>query len=335
MKIQETILPLIDSYDAFFVDVYGVIFNGIRVYNEALLALDYLKKSGKTVIIVSNTTELSESAKIGYTRRGLIAGQHYDKFVTSGEFLNRTLKTDLDNFFASVGHPVKTVKCIFFGNGEVFKDTPLEKVEDIDSADVMYVGFPRTNYGPTRVDELLDCNGNHVDMEQVLNIDWKTARSTSGNSGLLEIVHDLDVCLQKSKTLLVANPDIFAHSSVDNQKHLVLTQGAVGYYYQKMGGKTIFTGKPYPGIFEFAKTFVPPSSRIAMIGDTPWTDILGANNSGIDSILVTTGVTGEFISGHQNPEDGIDDLLKDISSKMNYSSLKNVTPTHVVKRLQV
>lgn len=335
MKIYDTILPLVDLYDVFFVDVYGVIFNGIRVYNEALLALDYLKKSGKTVIILSNTTELSESAKIGYTRRGLIDGRHYDKFVTSGEFLNRSLKENSDKFFESVGHPVKTVKCIFFGNGEVFKDTPLQKVEDIDKADVMYVGFPRTNCGPTQVDELLDENGNRIPTEQVLNVDWKKVRCTDGNSGLPEVVHDLEVCLQKNKTLLVANPDIFAHFSVNNQKHLVLTQGAVGYYYKKMKGNTIFSGKPYNGIFEFAKSFVPSSARIAMIGDTPWTDILGANNSGIDSILVTTGVTEEFVSDCQDRESGIDYLLENISAKMNYSSLKNVIPTHVIKRLQV
>lgn len=334
MKIYDTILPLVDSYDAFFVDVYGVIFNGIRVYDEALSALDYLKKAGKSVIILSNTTELSESAKIGYTRRGLVAGQHYDKFVTSGEFLNRSLKANSDKFFESVGHLVKTVKCIFFGNGEVFKGTPLQKVDDINDADIMYVGFPRTNYGPTQVDELLDSNGNRVTTDQVLNVDWRTVRSASGNSGLPEIVHDLEICLQKDKTLLVANPDIFAHTSINNQKHLVLTQGAVGYYYEKMGGKAIFTGKPYSGIFEFAKTFVPSSTRIAMIGDTPWTDILGANNSGIDSILVTTGVADEFVSDHKDRESGIDYLLENISLKMNYSLLKNVVPTHVIKRLQ-
>lgn len=334
MKIYDNILPLMDLYDVFFIDIYGVLFDGLHVYNEAIFALEYLKKSGKSVVILSNTTELAESAQIGYSRRGLIADRHYDHFVTSGEFLHNAIKQNSDILSKEAGHAVNTVRCLFFGNGEVFTNTSIQRVDDIDAADIIYVGFPRTLNGVVRADNVLDASGRPVGIEHLLDVDWHTARDADGNYGLHELVHALDVCLQKSKVLLVANPDIFAHCGVGDQKCLAITQGAVGYYYEVMGGKTIFCGKPYANVFEFAKSFVPSSSRIAMIGDTPWTDIAGANNCNIDSVLVSrTGITAEFI-GNKPPERGLDYLLNTVAPVINHSPMKNVVPMHVIKRFR-
>lgn len=335
MEIYDNILPLIDLYDVFFVDVYGVLFDGLHVYNEAVFALEYLKKSGKTVIILSNTTELAENAQIGYSRRGLICEKHYDRFVTSGEFLNNALRKNPNMLSEQAGHPVSTVNCLFLGNGEVFQNTSIQRADDIDAADIMYVGLPRSPHGVIRADNVLDEFGKHVDIKNILNIDWSTAQCTDGYCGLRELAHVIDVCLKKNKTLLVANPDIFAHSSAGDQRCLVMTQGSVGYYYEIKGGKTIFCGKPYANIFEFAKTFVPADSRIAMVGDTPWTDIAGANNCGIDSVLVSqTGVTAEFIE-NRPLEKGLDYLLNTVAPVINHSPMKNVVPMHIIKRFRV
>jgi 4-nitrophenyl phosphatase len=52
-------------------------------------------------------------------------------------------------------------------------------------------------------------------------------------------------------------------------------------------------GKPFPPLLRMAvKTLDLPKARIAVVGDRLETDILGAKNSGLKSILVLTGVTG-------------------------------------------
>ena len=53
----------------------------------------------------------------------------------------------------------------------------------------------------------------------------------------------------------------------------------------------------------FKKAGKIPKNRILMIGDTFETDILGAQNSGIDSALVLTGNTRKFHSMYESLDD--------------------------------
>ena len=54
-------------------------------------------------------------------------------------------------------------------------------------------------------------------------------------------------------------------------------------------------GKPHAAIFEEALRLTGTRDMV-MIGDTPETDILGANDFGLDSVLVTTGVASSDMS---------------------------------------
>ncbi|KJV53838.1 HAD hydrolase, IA, variant 1 family protein [Orientia tsutsugamushi str. Gilliam] len=59
-----------------------------------------------------------------------------------------------------------------------------------------------------------------------------------------------------------------------------------------MGGKVVYSGKPHSEIFQAVLNTLAlnvKKKKILMIGDTLETDILGANNIGIDSALVLTG----------------------------------------------
>lgn len=335
MQIYSNLLPLVDLYDVFFVDIYGVLFDGIKLYREAIFALEYLKNHGKQVIILSNTTELAESAQMRYSRRGLLKDLHYDYFVTSGEFLRRSIQSGA-KALSKNGMIPKNVKCLFMGNGEIFENTAIHKVESFDDADILYVGLPRSHNSIVRIDNVSDSKGNHINIEDVLDINWHTTKCDDGlRCGLQDFAHDLDICLKKNKSLVVANPDIFAHSAVNNERRLVITQGAIGAYYKKIGGSTIYFGKPYPDIFEFAKSFVSPNTRMAMIGDTPWTDIAGANNVDINSILVCTGIPTELYMTKLTVEENIDHLISVTASKINHSPYKDVTPTHIINAMRV
>jgi ribonucleotide monophosphatase NagD (HAD superfamily) len=71
-----------------------------------------------------------------------------------------------------------------------------------------------------------------------------------------------------------------------------------------------------------------------MIGDTPWTDILGANASGIDSAVVITGVSREFLEKmdvSMTIQQKFDTLLNKIGRKIIRSS-DSLAPTHVLKQ---
>lgn len=127
---------------------------------------------------------------------------------------------------------------------------------------------------------------------------------------------DLYQILLSKKPVYCPNPDQLA------------LQGSIlrypsGYFANeliKIGGSVIYLGKPYQFIYEFITHIHPDiyfdKSRTLMIGDTLETDICGAINFGIDSLLVLSGITG--LKTKQD---------SDILNKSIYQ------PTYVMKRL--
>ena len=335
MDIKNDVFSIADEYDTLFVDVYGVLYDGINLFENTLSTMKSLKKLGKKIIILSNTTQIAHDAKVGYAKRGMYDGEHYDEIVTSGEFLKQTITKKSQEFDQAVGSDVYTVKCIFMGNGEVFSESHVVQAASYKEADFVYVGVPRASYGSVRIDNLFDKDDKFVSIEDVIGSDWNNLRDSQGRKGPYEFASFLEPCLKEKKTLVVANPDIFAHGSVDNNtrnKVPIFTQGSIGKYYEKLGGKVVYFGKPYSGIFEFAKQYANPDDKIAMIGDTPWTDILGANISGIDSVMTMTGVSEEFFSKMSlslSLEEKFDILFNDISKKMTDVS-GSVIPKYII-----
>lgn len=335
MDIKQDIFSIADKYDSLFLDVYGVLYNGVELYNNTLDTLKKLKKARKKIIIVSNTTQVSADAKQSYERRGMIEGEHYDRFITSGEYLHYTLTAKPQGIFTKYGVDAFSVKCLFLGNSSVFTDSQVVKTESFDEADFIYVGVPIASYGRVRIDDLYDETGNLVHIEDVVRSDWHKLRDSDGRKGTEEFAVVLEKCLEKRKILLVANPDIFAHDSDKKRGNKIIpvfTQGILGKYYEKLGGKVAYFGKPYVGIFEFAKQFTAPGDRILMVGDTPWTDIAGANACGIDSAMVMTGVSGEFLKDETlSSDERFEFLFKNISEKLSNVD-GSMYPTHVIRQ---
>ena len=86
--------------------------------------------------------------------------------------------------------------------------------------------------------------------------------------------------------MLCVNPDMEVVKQDGTQW---LCAGAVAAEYSKMGGRVAYIGKPFPEVYAACKTILG-EGRILAVGDNPATDIKGANDAGIDSLLITGGV---------------------------------------------
>ncbi len=335
MEIKDNIFSVADLYDTFFIDMYGVLFDGSELYSGTLATLKKLKEIGKKIVLVSNTSQLSSDAMRGYTERGMNRGTHYDHFVTAGELLHNILVHHKDVFNKQIGKELSTVKYLFMGNTNVFNDTEISRANTYEEADLVYVASPRSHYGSVRVDNLYDENGNKVEIEEFLDRDWKTLRDDQGRQGLAEFALQLEKLATLGKTLFLSNPDVFAPFRIDDGKHPVATQGAIGFYYEKVfGGKVLYFGKPFVEIFEFAKKVSSSETdKILMIGDTLWTDVLGAHNAGIDSALVMTGVSGEFFRkmAGKHITEKLEVLKDQIGSKLSCAKQDLKSPTHILR----
>lgn len=69
-------------------------------------------------------------------------------------------------------------------------------------------------------------------------------------------------------------------------------------------------GKPYSYMFKKALEDFPPEYKAVMVGDNPYTDVLGAHQVGIPSILISDQETNEFPSARdfRNPDATIPNL---------------------------
>jgi HAD superfamily hydrolase (TIGR01459 family) len=100
--------------------------------------------------------------------------------------------------------------------------------------------------------------------------------------------------------MLCLNPDRWAlHAGVREP-----CAGLLADRYAGMGGEVVFTGKPFPPIYQRALalaaeargTAVDPAEVVA-VGDAVVTDLLGAATMGFRFVFVTQGIEAEEIAG--------------------------------------
>ncbi|MCA1073659.1 HAD-IA family hydrolase [Clostridium bowmanii] len=91
--------------------------------------------------------------------------------------------------------------------------------------------------------------------------------------------------------------------------------------------RPIIIGKPYPYMFNKTIENLKMSSRIVMVGDNPYTDVLGAHQVGIPAILVSDEKTNKFpsVRDFRNPDATIQNLKNLFDS--NVSIKKWISPS--------
>lgn len=136
----------------------------------------------------------------------------------------------------------------------------------------------------------------------------------SGLTDVDDISKDIPILqklLEKNIILSCINPDIVVKVGSGHQ----LCAGAVAKEYEKMGGKVHYFGKPYIDVYTMVLQMFNgiPQNKILAIGDGMETDILGANNAKISSILCTTGIHEKEVF-----YSGIEEFLKQFQQKPDF-----------------
>jgi len=91
--------------------------------------------------------------------------------------------------------------------------------------------------------------------------------------------------------MVCANADLV----VMHQGRRSICAGAMAEYYERLGGRVRWHGKPYLSVYETCFEFlgIKDHKRILALGDSLRTDIAGAKAAGIDSVLVASGIHAE------------------------------------------
>ena len=241
-----------NMYDVYFIDLWGVIHNGINLFKNAINVLDELKKLQKKVVLISNAPRTSNTVK-QFLRKLNFNLDLIDLLVTSGDVTKNYIHKNQKKIFYHLG-PIKD-KDLFEGIKNISSD--INKTQEIICTGLVNeIGVNITNY-------------------ENLFKSW----------------------ILKEKTLVCANPD----EVVSRGNDIEFCAGALAKYYKKLGGTVLYFGKPYEEIYKYAKLNIEKKiglfvekKRILAVGDNLKTDIYGAQNFNIDSLLILNGIYKDF-----------------------------------------
>ena len=267
MKEIDSIREIVDMYDNFIIDQWGVMHDGNKGYSCALKAIEYLEKKNKNLIIISNSSKRKHSSinklpNLGFKKNS------FSEVITSGEMIWRTIdQLSLKN--------LKKKKC--------FHIYDKSKKDGLDfRKDLKNIFFT----------------------EDISEADFILACTPYDNSQPIDYVPLLDKALEKNLIMYCANPDF--ETVEKNKTKNAFCMGIIAELYKKIGGKVIIQGKPEIDIYnESTKNIKIDKSKTIAIGDSLFHDIKGANNFNIDSILVKSGIhlnltnINKIIKNHQ------------------------------------
>lgn len=139
------VAALIDRYDGYIIDQWGVLHDGTRPYPSAIECLGRLRAAGKRVVVLSNSGK-READNLRLMAAMGFGAELFDRFVGAGEDARNAIAARTQPFHRDLGR-----RCYAFtrdGDRSLFEDIGLEFVERVAAADFLAVigtDSPRRN----------------------------------------------------------------------------------------------------------------------------------------------------------------------------------------------
>jgi len=272
------ISELSDKFDVYFIDLWGVIHNGVQCYPEALKVLEKLKEQNKKIVLISNAPRPAAVVKVFLETIGL-KSSCYDFLVTSGDITREyiSLNSSKKNFY-HLG-PTRDI--------DLFKDLNVTLTSKEECEEII-------------------CTGLVSDEEEKLQ-DYKTLLDFFLNKKIPLICANPDEVVARGEKI------VFCAGALANQYK---QEGGVVRYFGKPYSEIYsFALKKIRAHKDFKDK---KEINTLVIGDNIKTDIKGANLSNLDSVLILNGIYKDFFRDGTVNFDQLKDSvnLKDV--KINY-----------------
>ena len=250
---------IIDDFDVFFFDSYGVIRNHGGLITGMDKTLKYLHDRNKVVRVLTNDASRDAGALLATYQRLGIRVLSEDQIISSGMMAKSYLSLK-----------VKKGLVVYLGT-------------ERSATYIIQAGLEPIPIGSVTPDIY----------DQITAIVFLDDEGYDWNTDLNKVFN-----LLRSRNIpcIVANTDKVYPV---NDKELNLATGAIARIIETISGRTFIKfGKPDTQMFIYALESVSgyhkiSKSKMLMIGDTLHTDILGGNKFGISTVLVLSGNTSE------------------------------------------
>lgn len=256
VPVHAGLSALADRYDAFIIDLWGVMHDGLRAYPAAVDALRQLRAAGKKSVVLSNAPRRAQVIAARNAEIGIPADLP-DHLLSSGEDAWQHLKTRPDAWYQALGQ-----RCYHLGPA---RDHGMREGLDLDFVDAL------------------------ADADFILNTGILDDHDTVETYRAF-----LDEGLKRGLPMICANPDLIVMRGAAME--ICAGALALDYEQKggkvRWHGKP--HPEVYRSCFALLRGIAP--SRIAAIGDSLRTDVAGAQASGIASIFIAGGIHGEELN---------------------------------------
>lgn len=342
VQIHTSFRDIVDQYDAFILDQFGVLHNGVHPLDGAIELIKYMYEKKKKLIVLSNTSAPSKNALKRLEQLGF-PQKYFVDAITSGEEASRYVRMA---YGTTTTTRTKITKVIFLTWDVRIPNNP--RLTALPQAFLDACCDERNDDNMNSNSKNIQVTDNIADADLVLlhgSEVWYRGMGVEPISlgsfietGNCDDVIDplLQQFIQYNLPLICANPDKIVVTPTNGKAYM---PGKIVQRYQELGGTNCrLFGKPNVEHFEACIRQLQSSSdteitkdRVAHVGDSLHHDILGANNAEIPSIFITSGIHASQLSNlHFEPMDG--ELPHD-----QYATLYNlfeaegsIYPTHVV-----
>ena len=251
----EGLKEIVDQYDVFILDQWGVMHDGKKGYDKAIKCVKRLYQERKKIIIISNSSKRKEITvnrlpKLGYEPN------YFIEVLTSGEMIWQSLENQNYDFTRNLK------KNCYYMHDYSKKD---EKN--------FINGLEKFNF-----------------VKNIQDADFILATTLFPGYNTIDYVPLLTKAIKKKLPFICANPD---YETIENNSDKInICMGTIAQLYKSLGGEIFILGKPEIDIYiESTKKIKKLNkSKVLAIGDSVYHDIQGANLFGVDSLLITSGV---------------------------------------------
>ncbi|PPR28132.1 MAG: hypothetical protein CFH31_01172 [Alphaproteobacteria bacterium MarineAlpha9_Bin1] len=258
IPIYKNLSSVIENSEALILDIWGVLWDGIKVYPEALVTLNEIKKLDIPVILLSNAPRRASNVERKLNRVG-IDKSLYNEIISSGEICRNEL--------ISKRHQVPGNNYYFIGLNEdrdLLNNSSFHEVKEIDKANFILLTGPRSfdDKVVKYSEELKSCRKRNLPM----------------------------VSANPDKVVIRQNGEIVICAG-----QLAKYYSNMGGFVKEFGKphEEIFLEALKK--FKSLKINID-KNKISIIGDGLETDIAGGNIVGINTVLVTSGILSQELN---------------------------------------
>ncbi|MBT3938453.1 MAG: TIGR01459 family HAD-type hydrolase [Pelagibacterales bacterium] len=271
---------MIKDSEGLILDIWGVLWDGINVYPEALNTLKKLRKLNIPIVLLSNAPRKSEIVSEKLSKIG-IKQELYDKIISSGDVCRNALINNTNL--------VSGLKYYFIGlkeDNDLLNNTRFQKSQTPENSDFILITGPRDfdHILKDYTDELKNCLKNKLPM----------------------------ICANPDKIVVRQNgKKIFCAGAIaEDYAKLGGTVKQFGKPY-----KNVFLEA-----LKHLKKLSPKINlnNVSIIGDGLETDILGGNTVKINTVLITSGILSHTLNTQYGQRPDLKKLNKAISSSGNF-----------------